>query len=176
MGKYIYIRDNFSPNNYQRIFSDLLLAETLFPDMKVTNHDSPSGISITWDAPRDQVIHQLTHYRVTYEIVSEAGQPVKNASMFSVNVSANSKQLSLDGLKTYTTYKIKVESVSLDGKVHNNKILLAGRLSGSLVSFYFPFYFFSGAHALVSELHLINAMNKLRAKGQVNWFIVIPFY
>ena len=117
--------------------SSLLPAETLFPDMKATNHGSPSGITITWGALRGQVIHQLTHYRVTYEIVSEAGLPVVNSSMFSVNVSADSKQLSLDGLKTYTVYKIKVESVSLDGKVHNKKELIAGKLSSSLVSFSF---------------------------------------
>lgn len=106
----------------------LLPAETLFPDMKAINYGSPSGITITWSPPRDQVIHELTHYRVTYKIVSEAGLPVVNSSMFSVNVSANSKQLSLDGLKTYTVYKIKVESVSLDGKVHNKKVLIAGKL------------------------------------------------
>ncbi|XP_074610733.1 uncharacterized protein LOC141865384 isoform X3 [Acropora palmata] len=96
--------------------------ETVFPDMTAKNHGSPTGITITWDPPRDQVIHKLSHYHVTYETISEAGRPVLNSSRFSLNVSANSRQLPLDGLETYTTYKIQVESVGLDGKVQNSKV------------------------------------------------------
>lgn len=94
--------------------------------MTATNHGSPAGITLTWDKPRDKVLHQLTHYHVTYEAVCEAGQPVVNSSSYSVNVSAESREVSLGGLSTYTTYKIKVEPVTLDGKVQNNKIIFAG--------------------------------------------------
>ena len=100
--------------------------ETVFPDMTAKNHGSPTGITITWEAPRDQVIHKLSHYHVTYETISEAGRPVLNSSRFSLNVSANSRQLPLDGLETYTTYKIQVESVGLDGKVQNSKVFFVG--------------------------------------------------
>ena len=100
--------------------------ETVFPDMTAKNHVSPTGITITWDAPRDQVIHKLSHYHVTYETISEAGRPVLNSSRFSLNVSASSRQLPLDGLETYTTYKIQVESVGLDGKVQNSKVFFVG--------------------------------------------------
>ena len=100
--------------------------ETVFPDMTAKNHGSPTGITITWDAPRDQVIHKLSHYHVTYETISEAGRPVSNSSRFSLNVSANSRHLPLDGLETYTTYKIQVESVGLDGKVQNSKVFFVG--------------------------------------------------
>ncbi|XP_068727599.1 protein sidekick homolog [Montipora capricornis] len=99
--------------------------ETVFPDMTAQGHSSPTGIKITWDAPRDQVIHKLSHYHVTYETISEAGRPVLNSSKFSVNVSANSRELPLDDLETYTGYKITVESVSSDGKVQNSKVFFA---------------------------------------------------
>ena len=77
-------------------------------------------------APSDQVIHAVSHYLVTYETISEAGRPVLDSSRLFLNVSANSRQLPHDGLKTYTACKIKVESVGLDGKVQNNKVLLVG--------------------------------------------------
>ena len=90
------------------------------------SHHSPTGIIITWDTPRDEVLRQLAHYQVTYKRVNEAGKPVVNSSSNTVNVSADSRQLSLDGLTTYTTYNIKVESVTLDSKVLNNKVMFAG--------------------------------------------------
>ena len=105
--------------------------ETVFPDMTAKDHGSPTGITITWRAPRDQVLHKLSHYHVTYKTVRQAGQPVLNSSRVSLIVSANSTQLPLDDLQTYTTYKIKVESIGLDGKVLNSKVFSAG-LSVSL--------------------------------------------
>ena len=77
-------------------------------------------------ASSDQVIHAVSHYLVTYETISEAGQPVLKSSRLFFNVSANSRQLPLDGLETYTACKIKVESIGLDGKVQKNKVLLVG--------------------------------------------------
>lgn len=67
-----------------------------------------------------------------------AGRPVLNSSRFSLNVSANSRQLPLDSLETYTTCKIKVESVGLDGKVQNSKVLFGGvrDQSQALLSFF----------------------------------------
>ena len=94
--------------------------------MKANEKDNPAGVKITWDKPRDQVIDKLTHYHVTYEITKRGGYPVVNSSKVSVSVSVESKELSLDGLETYSTYKIKVEPVSSDGSVQNNKILFAG--------------------------------------------------
>ena len=97
--------------------------ETVFPDMTAKDHGSPTGITITWDTPRDQVIHKLSHYHVTYETFREAGRRVLNSSRFSLKVNANSRQLPLDGLQTYTTYKITVETVGVDGKVQTAKFL-----------------------------------------------------
>ena len=94
--------------------------------MTAKDQGSPTGITITWDAPRDQVIHTPSYYHVAYETISEAGRPVLNSSRFSLNVSANSRQLPQNGLETYTTYKIQVESVGLDGKVQNSKVLFGG--------------------------------------------------
>ena len=94
--------------------------------MTAKDQGSSTAITITWDAPRDQVIHTPSYYHVAYETISEAGRPVLNSSRFSLNVSANSRQLPLDGLETYTTCRIKVESVGLDGKVQNSKVLFGG--------------------------------------------------
>ena len=112
----------------------MLRIETLFPGMKTTEKDNPTGVTIMWDKPRDQVINQLTHYHVTYEVTKEAGYPVVNSSKVSVNVSAESKELPLDGFNTYSTYKIKVEAVSSDGRLQNNKILFAGTQSKTPMS------------------------------------------
>ena len=53
--------------------------ETVFPDMTAKDQDSPIGVTITWDAPRDQVIYILFHYHVTYETISDADRPVLNS-------------------------------------------------------------------------------------------------
>lgn len=94
--------------------------------MTAISHGSPTGITVTWDKPRDKVIDQLLHYQVTYQTICEAGKPVVNSSILSVNVSADLRRVSLDELTTYSTYKIKVEPVTLDGKVQSNKIFIAG--------------------------------------------------
>ena len=51
--------------------------------MTAKGQGSPSGITITWDAPRDQVIHTPSYYHVAYETIIEAGRPVLNSSRFS---------------------------------------------------------------------------------------------
>lgn len=94
--------------------------------MKAINHGSPADITITWDKPRDEVLHQLTHYHVTYEAISEAGQPITNSSLSSVNVSADSQQVSLKDLATYSTYNITVKPVMKDDKMENKKVIFAG--------------------------------------------------
>ncbi|CAH3178695.1 unnamed protein product [Porites lobata] len=99
--------------------------ETMFPKMTAVSHYSPTGIRVKWNKLRTLVLRQLTHYNVTYEEVSEAGYPVLNSSSTTVNVRADSRKLTLSGLKTYTTYKIRVEPVTFDAKMHNNKIMFA---------------------------------------------------
>ena len=93
--------------------------------MKAINHASPTDITITWDKPRDGVLQQLTHYHVTYEAISMAGQPVINSSQSSVNVSAASQQVSLKDLATYSTYNITVKPVMKDDKMENKKVIVA---------------------------------------------------
>jgi len=93
--------------------------------MKAINHGSPTDITITWDKPRDGVLKQLTHYHVTYEAISMAGQNVTNSSQYSMNVSAASQHVSLKDLATYSTYEISVEPVMKDDKVENKKVIFA---------------------------------------------------
>jgi len=99
--------------------------KTLFPKMKAINHGSPTDITITWDKPRDGVLKQLTHYHVTYEAISMAGQNVTNSSQYSVNVSATSQHVSLKDLATYSTYEITVKPVMKDDKMENKKVIFA---------------------------------------------------
>lgn len=101
----------------------------MFPKMTAVSHYSPTGIRVMWNKLRTLVLRQLTHYNVTYEEVGEAGYPVLNSSSTTVNVRADSRKLTLNGLKTYTTYKIRVEPVTVDAKMHNNKIMFAGMIS-----------------------------------------------
>lgn len=93
--------------------------------MKAINHGSPTDITITWDKPRDGVLKQLTHYHVTYEAISMAGQNVTNSSQYSVNVSATSQHVSLKDLATYSTYEITVKPVMKDDKMENEKVIFA---------------------------------------------------
>lgn len=93
--------------------------------MKATNHGSPTDITITWDKPRDGVLEQLTHYHVTYEAISMAGQNVTNSSQASLNVSAATQQVSLKDLATYSTYEITVKPVMKDDKMENKKVIFA---------------------------------------------------
>lgn len=93
--------------------------------MKATNHGSPTDITITWDKPRDKVLNELSHYHVTYETVSMAGRPVVNSTQSSVNVSADSQQVLLKDLETYTTYEIAVKPVMKDNKVETKKVIFA---------------------------------------------------
>lgn len=113
--------------------------------MKAVNHGSPTDITITWDKPRDEVLNQLAHYRVTYETISVAGQPVVNSTQSSVNVSADSQKVSLKDLATYTTYKITVKPVMRDDKVENKKVIFASIYSDSSLlchSFYGLIYYY----------------------------------
>ena len=106
-----------------------VLTETMFPKLTAVSHYSPTGIRVKWNKLRTLVLRQLTHYNVTYEEVGEAGYPVFNSSSKTVNVRADSRKLTLSGLKIYTTYKIRVDPVTFDGKMHNNKIMFAGMIS-----------------------------------------------
>lgn len=106
-----------------------VLTETMFPKMTAVSHYSPTSIRVKWNKLRTLVLRQLTHYNVTYEEVGEAGYPVLNSSSTTVNVRADSRKLTLTGLETCTTYKIRVEPVTFDAKMHNNKIMFAGMIS-----------------------------------------------
>ena len=106
-----------------------VLTETMFPKMTAVSHYSPTSIRVKWNKLRTLVLCQLTHYNVTYEEVGEKGYPVLNSSSTTVNVRADSRKLTLSGLETCTTYKIRVEPVTFDAKMHNNKIMFAGMIS-----------------------------------------------
>ena len=93
--------------------------------MKAINHGSPTDIIMTWDKPRDGVLEQVTHYHVTYEVISMAGQNVTNSSQSSVNVSATTQQVTFKDLATYSTYNITVKSVMKHGKMENKKVIFA---------------------------------------------------
>ena len=93
--------------------------------MKAINLGNPTDITITWDKPREGVLEQLTHYHVTYEVISMAGQNVTNSSQASVNVSATTQQVSLKDLATYSTYEITLKPVMKNDKMENNKVIFA---------------------------------------------------
>lgn len=108
----------------------------MFPKMTAVSHYSPTGIRVKWNKLRAVVLRQLTHYNVTYEEVDEAGYPVLNSSSITVNVKADSRKLTLSGLKTYTTYKIRVEPITFDATVHNDKIMFAGMIREHRIQIY----------------------------------------
>lgn len=100
----------------------LIFTETLFPEMQANNNSSPTGFKITWNKPRDEVLSQLIYYHVTYQAVSSVNEPV-NSSHISLNVSADSLEVSVGDLETYTTYKVMVEAITMDGESKKKKVI-----------------------------------------------------
>ena len=105
----------------------LIFTETLFPEMQANNNSSPTGFKITWNKPRDEVLSQLIYYHVTYQAVSSVNEPV-NSSHISLNVSADSLEVSVGGLETYTTYKVMVEAITMDGESKKKKVIFTSKV------------------------------------------------
>lgn len=105
----------------------LIFTETLFPEMQVNNNSSPTGFKITWNKPRDEVLSQLIYYHVTYQAVSSVNEPV-NSSHISLNVSADSLEVSVGDLETYTTYKVMVEAITMDGESKKKKVIFTSKI------------------------------------------------
>ena len=105
----------------------LIFTETLFPEMQVNNNSSPTGFKITWNKPRDEVLSQLIYYHVTYQAVSSVNEPV-NSSHISLNVSADSLEVSVGDLETYTTYKVMVEAITMDGESKKKKVIFTSKV------------------------------------------------
>lgn len=105
----------------------LIFTETLFPEMQANNNSSPTGFKITWNKPRDEVLSQLRYYHVTYQAVSSVNEPV-NSSHISLNVSADSLEVSVGDLETYTTYKVMVEAITMDGESKKKKVIFTSKV------------------------------------------------
>ena len=105
----------------------LIFTETLFPEMQANNNSSPTGFKITWNKPRDEVLSQLIYYHVTYQAVSPVNEPV-NSSHISLNVSADSLEVSVGDLETYTTYKVMVEAITMDGESKKKKVIFTSKV------------------------------------------------
>lgn len=105
----------------------LIFTETLFPEMQANNNSSPTGFKITWNKPRDEVRSQLIYYHVTYQAVSSVNEPV-NSSHISLNVSADSLEVSVGDLETYTTYKVMVEAITMDGESKKKKVIFTSKV------------------------------------------------
>ena len=105
----------------------LIFTETLFPKMQANNNSSPTGFKITWNKPRDEVLSQLIYYHVTYQAVSSVNEPV-NSSHISLNVSADSLEVSVGDLETYTTYKVMVEAITMDGESKKKKVIFTSKV------------------------------------------------
>lgn len=105
----------------------LIFTETLFPEMQANNNSSPTGFKITWNKPRDEVLSQLIYYHVTYQAVSSVNEPV-NSSHISLNVSADSLEVSVGDLETYTTYKVMVEAITMDGESKRKKVIFTSKV------------------------------------------------
>lgn len=105
----------------------LIFTETLFPEMQANNNSSPTGFKITWNKPRDEVLSQLKYYHVTYQAVSSVNEPV-NSSHISLNVSADSLEVSVGDLETYTTYKVMVEAITMDGESKKKKVIFTSKV------------------------------------------------
>lgn len=105
----------------------LIFTETLFPEMHANNNSSPTGFKITWNKPRDEVLSQLIYYHVTYQAVSSVNEPV-NSSHISLNVSADSLEVSVGDLETYTTYKVMVEAITMDGESKKKKVIFTSKV------------------------------------------------
>ena len=105
----------------------LIFTETLFPEMQANNNSSPTGFKITWNKPRDEVLSQLIYYHVTYQAVSSVNEPV-NSSHISLNVSADSLEVSVGDLETYTTYKVMVEAITMDGESKKKKVIFTSKV------------------------------------------------
>ena len=105
----------------------LIFTETLFPEMQANNNSSPTGFKITWNTPRDEVLSQLRYYHVTYQAVSSVNEPV-NSSHISLNVSADSLEVSVGDLETYTTYKVMVEAITTDGESKRKKVIFTSKV------------------------------------------------
>lgn len=105
----------------------LIFTETLFPEMQANNNSSPTGFKITWNKPRDEVLSQLIYYHVTYQAVSSVNEPV-NSSHISLNVSADSQEVSVGDLETYTTYKVMVEAITMDGESKKKKVIFTSKV------------------------------------------------
>lgn len=105
----------------------LIFTETLFPEMQANNNSSPTGFKITWNKPRDEVLSQLIYYHVTYQAVSSVNEPV-NSSHISLNVSADSLEVSVGDLETYTTYKVMVEAITMDSESKKKKVIFTSKV------------------------------------------------
>ena len=105
----------------------IIFTETLFPEMQANNNSSPTGFKITWNKPRDEVLSQLIYYHVTYQAVSSVNEPV-NSSHISLNVSADSLEVSVGDLETYTTYKVMVEAITMDGESKKKKVIFTSKV------------------------------------------------
>lgn len=105
----------------------LIFTETLFPEMQANNNSSPTGFKITWNKPRDEVLSQLRYYHVTYQAVSSVNEPM-NSSHISLNVSADSLEVSVGDLETYTTYKVMVEAITMDGESKKKKVIFTSKV------------------------------------------------
>lgn len=95
--------------------------------MQANNNSSPTGFKITWNKPRDEVLSQLIYYHVTYQAVSSVNEPV-NSSHISLNVSADSLEVSVGSLETYTTYKVMVEAITMDGESKKKKVIFTSKV------------------------------------------------
>ena len=95
--------------------------------MQANNNSSPTGFKITWNKPRDEVLSQLRYYHVTYQAVSLVNEPV-NSSHISLNVSADSLEVSVGDLETYTTYKVMVEAITMDGESKKKKVIFTSKV------------------------------------------------
>ena len=109
------------------LVTSLIFTETLFPEMQANNNSSPTGFKITWNKPRDEVLSQLRYYHVTYQAVSLVNEPV-NSSHISLNVSADSLEVSVGDLETYTTYKVMVEAITMDGESKKKKVIFTSKV------------------------------------------------
>ena len=109
------------------LVTSLIFTETLFPEMQANNNSSPTGFKITWNKPRDEVLSQLRYYHVTYQAVSLVNEPV-NSSHISLNVSADSLEVSVGDLETYTTYKVMVEAITMDGESKKKIVIFTSKV------------------------------------------------
>lgn len=95
--------------------------------MTVLNFTSTTSINITWDSLPGYLAGHVIAYKFSYTIRESRGKHVNQSINHVINVTANTKELTIGGLTIFSVYRFEVRPLTKRGLGLTSRVAFGGK-------------------------------------------------